>query len=106
MGEAEGLCILIQNLETMYQNDYRPFSEDFSQAAKFRKYLAYARKWTVKKEGWRRAVISNPFGVNKTGVFRPALDLLRNSINENGDIKSLLSFRNIIGMVSVRLATQ
>lgn len=51
-----------------------------------------ARKTAVKEEGWRRAIIKTSLGLNRSGVFRPAISVLREQLDRNGGLESIIPF--------------
>lgn len=64
LGEARRHFLLIKGLETRNPPSLRPVSNQFETPDSFVTYLDRARKWHVRKEGWRTVSIQSEFGVN------------------------------------------
>eukprot|EP00171_Calliarthron_tuberculosum_P003409 IDg3409t1 len=73
-------------------------SQQFPTKSSFVRYVSLARKHIVSKQKWQRAVIHTRFGVNSTGVFRSAIPIIIDIVNNAGGLsavtKSELQYRN------------
>ena len=90
--EAEKLFGLLTLVEGSNPMPQRPMLNQFGTATRFSKYLANVRRQTVHQEGWRTAVIKSTIKTNRTGVFRPVLDLLLSKITESGGASAVIPF--------------
>lgn len=60
---------------------------------RFVHYLGRLRKWKVRKEGWKQASIETALGVKKTGVLRSILDIMTESVSDDGGPESIVPFQ-------------
>ena len=94
--EAEKLFDLLSFLESLTSNGNESWiSNQFQTASKFSTYLANVRKHAVQREGWRSAVIHSTLKTNRTGVYRPVLDLMLEKIHDGGGADAVIQFRKV-----------
>lgn len=93
LGESASVFRLVCTLENLNPDASRPLSSQFPKAESFCSYLDKVRKITVKKEGWRRAIIRTKFGLNRTGVFRSVLNLMIDVLTQAGGLKAIIPFK-------------
>lgn len=91
-GEARKLFTLLTQLEGRSSSDCRPISRQFKDASSFDTYLDNVRKWQVKNEGWKRALIRSEFGLNESGVFRSVIDLMYQQLEGAGGLSAIVPF--------------
>eukprot|EP00171_Calliarthron_tuberculosum_P022686 IDg22686t1 len=60
------------------------FTSQFPAARSFESYVNKARNSFVNAEGWRRTLIETAAGLNRTGVFRSVLDIIRHEVALSG----------------------
>lgn len=92
LGEAKSLIFFITKLEVRNPASFCPVSDQFRTPDAFVSYLDRARKWKVREEVWRGVSIETSFGVNRTGVFRPVLELMVQQLLRAGGTDSIVPF--------------
>lgn len=81
---------LIATLECRQPESFRPISGQFEYADAFTVFVDKSRKWKVRQEGWRCAVISTDVDINRTGVFHPVLELLLDKSKLAGGVSMII----------------
>lgn len=90
--EAEKLFGLLTLVEGYNPTPQRHMLNQFATATGVSKYLANVRRQTVHQERWRTAVKKSTIKTNRTGVFRPVLDLMLSKITEARGASAVISF--------------
>ncbi|KAI0560730.1 hypothetical protein FGB62_102g013 [Gracilaria domingensis] len=91
--QAEGVYELASSIEEPVPAEFRRVTTQFTTAASFSSYLLKSRKWKVRQEGWRKAIIHSQMGSNSTGVFRSVLAVMSRVLEQHNGVRSIRKFR-------------